>query len=72
MAVTIASPYAGTVAYQHVDDGVHVAEGEAVVELEAMKMMTALTAPCAGTVRHLVQLGEVVAQDQPVAEIVED
>jgi acetyl-CoA/propionyl-CoA carboxylase biotin carboxyl carrier protein len=60
---------AGTIAVQLVEDGAQVAAGEKIVEIECMKTLWGVSAPCAGVVRHKVQLGHVVAQDQVVAVI---
>jgi biotin carboxyl carrier protein len=65
----VVSPMAGTIAFRHVEDGGHVEAGDVVVELEAMKMLTQLTAPCAGRVHHRYELGEVVGQDDVVATV---
>lgn len=69
MSVELVSPLAGTVAMQHVEDGARVEDGEAVVEVEAMKMMWTVAATCSGIVRHRAALGSVVGQDDVLAII---
>jgi biotin carboxyl carrier protein len=59
----------GTVCYMHVDDGAEVEEGQEVIAIECMKQETAMTAPASGRVKFAVQLGEIVEQDQVIAEI---
>lgn len=61
--------HAGIVASWLAADGAEVAEGEAVLLLEAMKMETAIAAPSAGTLRHSVELGARVVAKQVVAVI---
>ena len=52
------------------DDGVVVAAGEKVAELELMKMFFGIEAPMAGTVRWRVAVGEIIAHGDVIAEIV--
>lgn len=59
----------GSVSYFHVGDGDLVAEGENVIAIECMKMQHDMPAPAAGRVRFKVALGEMVEQDQVIAEI---
>jgi acetyl-CoA/propionyl-CoA carboxylase biotin carboxyl carrier protein len=68
--VPVLAPHDGSLSYQHVEDGARVEEGEPICAIELMKMQSDILAPCAGTVRHLADLGEVIAQDQPIAEII--
>ena len=63
------SPVVGAVAVRYVDDGLSVEADEVVGEVEAMKMFFQLVAPHAGTIRWLVELGEVIDDGTPVAEI---
>lgn len=67
--VEVRSPCDGTFAYQHVDDGVSVEEGEAICDVEIMKMMNSIMSPASGIVRFHVALGEVVAYDDLIAVI---
>ena len=60
---------AGTVSVRLVDDGAQVEAGERILEIECMKTLWGVSAPCAGVIRHKVELGHVVAQDQVVAII---
>lgn len=70
--IPILAPSDGTVAYQYVEEGARVEEGDTVAAVELMKMFNDIPAPCAGTVHFRVGLGEVVAVDDVVAEIVPD
>ena len=67
----IRSPLTGSVATILVEDGTAVEAGDPVVEIEAMKMFTLIEAPCAGTVRMVCEVGEVVGEDDLLAEIEE-
>jgi len=54
----IAAPMPGMVASMAVSIGQKVKEGEPLLTLEAMKMFTTVTAPCAGTVQEIfVEVG---------------
>ena len=59
----------GSLAVWHVEDGSRVEEGEAVCEVECMKTMMRVPAPASGILRCKMQLGEVVGQDDVIAEI---
>ena len=61
----------GTVVAVPVADGDHVAAGDTIVTVEAMKMESPLTAPVAGIVRVSVRVGDLVRRDQVVAVIEE-
>ncbi len=67
----ILSPLTGAVACFLVEDGAAVDDGDPIMEIEAFKMFTQIDAPCAGTVRLKVGLGEVVGEDDLLAEIIE-
>ena len=67
--ITIASSLPGTVSFFHVEDGDIVEEGQNVIAVECMKMQLDLSAPRSGRVRFKVALGEMVEQDQVIAEI---
>lgn len=59
------SPLAGTVQKVDVAVGDSVTEGQTVVTLEAMKMLTTVVAPRAGTVKEIkVQAGGSVQEGQ--------
>lgn len=66
---TLASPMPGTVVAVHVADGDDVAEGQALVSVEAMKMEHVLRAPTAGAARIQVIVGETVRRGQEVAAV---
>lgn len=68
-APTLASPMPGTVVAVHVADGDDVAEGQALVSVEAMKMEHVLRAPSAGAARIHVAVGETVRRGQEVAAV---
>ena len=66
----VRSPMPGTVRVVHVAAGDEVAEGQAVVTVEAMKMEYVVVAPGAGRVVDVaVRVGQRVAVDQEVAEL---
>ncbi|WP_455424256.1 acetyl/propionyl/methylcrotonyl-CoA carboxylase subunit alpha [Agrococcus sediminis] len=66
---SLASPMPGTVVAAHAADGDRVAEGQAVVSVEAMKMEHVLRAPVAGTVHLHARVGEQVARGQELATV---
>ena len=70
--LTVTSTIAGSVVEVSVGVGDHVAVGDALFILSAMKMETMITAPCDGFVEAVQPLspGDVVAADQTVAVIV--
>lgn len=70
MKVEVLSPVAGTVAFFNVDEGLSVAAGEEICSVESMKTFFAVHAPVAGRLRYLATLGEIVGQDDPIAEII--
>jgi biotin carboxyl carrier protein len=64
------SEVTGTVWKIEAPVGTHVAEGDVVLIVESMKMEIPVCAPCAGVVRALhVAEGDLVTEDQPVAEV---
>ena len=66
----VSAPIPGVVLRYEVEVGQAVAEGDAVVVLEAMKMENTLPAPASGTVKALLaDLGATVAKDAPLAVI---
>jgi len=64
-------PMAGSVVEVSVRTGASVAAGDTLMVVSAMKMETAVTAPCAGVVAELasVEVGDAVAAGQIVATI---
>ncbi|OHV04239.1 acetyl/propionyl/methylcrotonyl-CoA carboxylase subunit alpha [Mycobacterium talmoniae] len=66
----IVSPMPGSVIAVHVTSGAEIAEGAAVVVVEAMKMEHTLTAPISGRVDVLVSVGDQVTVDQVLARLV--
>lgn len=66
---TLASPMPGTVVAVHAADGDTVAEGQAIVSVEAMKMEHVLRAPVAGTVHLHAVVGEQVKRGQELATV---
>ena len=65
--LSIISEASGSVWKIEVAHGQQVAEGDALLVIESMKMELPLTAPSAGTVaRILVAEGERVEEDQPL------
>jgi biotin carboxyl carrier protein len=66
----VASPLAGTLAKVEVTAGQHVAKGELLAVVEAMKMETSLLAPFSGTVVGVRSaVGGPVAAGQVVVEV---
>jgi biotin carboxyl carrier protein len=66
----LVSPMPGTVTEVHVSVGEEVANGQALLAVEAMKMEIAVTAPFAGTVTALhVAAGDPCDADQVLAEV---
>jgi acetyl-CoA/propionyl-CoA carboxylase biotin carboxyl carrier protein len=63
------SPMPGTLVRWLVDDGVDVAEGDAVAVLDAMKMETTVTAHRSGTLSQRAELSASVAADAVLAVI---
>ena len=53
-AIEMRAEWAGRIATVHVAAGAAVEPGQEVVTIEAMKMLTALTAPRAGTVSEIL------------------
>ncbi len=63
----ILSPLAGTVAQINSAPGTEVKEGDVLVTLEAMKMMTSIPSPQSGKVKEvLIAVGDAVEEGQPV------
>ncbi|MBS1698832.1 MAG: ATP-grasp domain-containing protein, partial [Actinobacteria bacterium] len=63
------SPMPGTVVLVHAADGAHVAEGDPVLVVEAMKMEHVLRAGVAGTVHLQAAQGDTVSRGQTLAVI---
>jgi len=70
--VAVRSPLTATVATWLVEDGARVAFDDQVVELEAMKMFTPVSAPASGILRYRATLGEVVGEGDLLAVIEKD
>src|SRR5262249_35496364 len=68
----VISPMPGSVIAVQVTSGAQVAEGAAVVVVEAMKMEHTLTAPISGRAEVLVSVGEQVTVDQVLARLIPD
>jgi biotin carboxyl carrier protein len=67
---SLQAPMPGTVLRVDVHEGEDVAEGQALVVLEAMKMELAVSAPAAGTVAAvLVAPGDLVSRGQALVEL---
>lgn len=66
---TVTAPLPGTLQKWTVEDGAHVAEGEAVAVIEAMKMETRVLAPKAGLICIKAAPGAVVALGAELATI---
>jgi len=65
----VASPSAGTVLEVNVKVGDQVAQGQALLVIEAMKMETVIAAPDAGKVKAvLVAAGDAVRENQTLVE----
>lgn len=60
----------GTLADLAVDEGEAVEAGQLICMVESMKVMFPVHASRAGRVHYLVELGEIVGEGEPVAEIV--
>lgn len=69
MRSTITAETVGSVSQQHVESGALVKAGESLGELECMKTLFPIVAPCDGVVTWLVVLGAFVGQDEALAEI---
>lgn len=65
----IASDTAGSLSQYFAESGARVDKGETVGEIECMKCMFPIVAPCDGVLTWRAQLGEFVGQDQVIAEI---
>ena len=68
-ANAVTAPIPGTLQKWLVEDGVQVAEGDAVAIIEAMKMETRVPAPKAGRIRITAEPGTMVALDSELATI---
>jgi acetyl-CoA/propionyl-CoA carboxylase biotin carboxyl carrier protein len=63
------SPAPGTLVRWLADDGTHVAEGDPVAVLDAMKMETTVAAHRAGVLSHRAELSAAIAPDGVIAVI---
>lgn len=67
--VRVSCPLVGVAVCYYFDSGDTVKKGESIAEIEAMKILNRLEAPCTGVITYLKELGEVVEQNEPVAVI---
>ena len=67
--VEVLSPVDGSVALYHNDVGASVVKGEALVEVEAMKVFFRVEAPEDGTLVWVAELGEFVGHGEVVAKL---
>ena len=65
----VLAPLAGSLVAWHKAEGEEVQAGEVLATMEAMKMETALSAPCAGRLQRTAQAGQMVAAGELVARI---
>jgi len=65
----VVAPMAGTLITWLADDGSHVAAGDPIVVVEAMKMETTITATGTGTLHHASAPGAAVAAGEQLASI---
>ncbi|WP_019372889.1 acetyl-CoA carboxylase biotin carboxyl carrier protein subunit, partial [Melaminivora alkalimesophila] len=65
----VLAPLAGSLVAWHKAEGEEVQAGEVLATMEAMKMETALSAPCAGRLQRIAQAGQMVAAGELVARI---
>ncbi|WP_428050119.1 biotin/lipoyl-containing protein [Candidatus Avelusimicrobium caledoniensis] len=66
---TVNAPVPGAVLRFSVKEGEHVAEGQEILVMEAMKMETPVAAPAAGTVHFVVKQGDQIQTGHALAEI---
>lgn len=59
----------GSVSQMHAASGSIIKAGESIGEIECMKTLFAIYAPCDGVLRWLVDIGAFVGQDEAIAEI---
>jgi biotin carboxyl carrier protein len=67
--VVVSSAMPGTAACFYFDDGDTVQANEPIAEIEAMKVFVRVESPFTGSIKYLVELGEMVGQGSPIAEI---
>ncbi|HNJ44699.1 MAG TPA: biotin carboxylase N-terminal domain-containing protein [Ottowia sp.] len=65
----VLAPLTGSLVRWHRQTGEPVAAGEAIVTLEAMKMETVVSAPCAGTLECLAAPGDMLTAGQRLARV---
>ncbi len=63
------SPIFGTFAVIYAESGVQVQKGEALCEVEAMKVNYRVEAPCDGVVTWSGDLGEVFGEGDEIGEV---
>lgn len=67
----VQSPVVGSISQQHVGDGAPVIAGEVIGEIECMKTLFGIVAPCDGVVKWIAGLGVFVGEGETIAEIVQ-
>ena len=65
----VLAPVVGSLSQQHCGDGATVKAGESLGEIECMKMLYSIAAPCDGIVRWVAGLGSFVGEGEVIAEI---
>ena len=68
----VLAPLTGNLVRWHRAEGDQVQQGEQIATMEAMKMETAVLAPCAGRLRCIAQVGGVVQAGELIAKIGSD
>ena len=72
MKIEVCAQVVGSLSDLAVDDGDLVEQDQMICSLESMKVMFPIYAPAAGRVTFLRELGEIVGEGEPVAEIETD
>ncbi|HON30742.1 MAG TPA: acetyl-CoA carboxylase biotin carboxyl carrier protein subunit, partial [Ottowia sp.] len=65
----VLAPLTGSLVRWHRESGEQVDAGEVIATLEAMKMETAVSAPCAGTLECMAAPGELLQANTLLARI---
>lgn len=68
-STAVSAPVPGSLVDFLVEDGAEVTEGDEVAVLSAMKMETRVSAPAAGTLKHVASVGDVVSVGEAIARI---
>lgn len=69
MRTPIRAEVVGSVSNQHCDTGAQVKAGESIGEVECMKTMFSILAPCDGVLRWIADVGAFVGEGEIIAEI---